>query len=106
MILTDWDVQRRAAAAQNAIESTSESEKATLTTADRVGVAARNDLTVTACCVASGTNSRPAPLYVSRWHGHSRKCDTEDSEDGWDLHFDGVDVRYIGAQRRILEGEI
>ena len=97
--LTKCNVEGRAAATKDAIESTSESEKATSTAANRVRVTARNNLAITARCVASRPNSRPTSLHILRWHGHSRKGEGKESEDCWHLHFDDRLCEYTRVYR-------
>jgi hypothetical protein len=82
--LTNWDGERVAVATQNAIKNASESEEATSANAGRLGVAARDDLTITALCVAFGSNS----WATNRWQGCGPKGKEENSEGGWDLHFE------------------
>jgi hypothetical protein len=98
--LTDCNVEGRAAATKDAIENTSESEKATRTVAHRLRVAAGDDLAITARGVAARSDRwSTTTLLVHRWHGHSREGEAEDCEDYWKLHFDDSLCEYSRVYR-------
>lgn len=83
-VLTNGDGERAAAATQNALEKAVDAEEATRRVVDGGGVAARDDLAIAAECVAISANS-----WLPSRLGHSGHGEGEDSENGWELHFDG-----------------
>jgi hypothetical protein len=70
--LTNWNSERIAVTTQDAFKSASDSDD-TSTVADRFCVAARDDLTITAKCVAIRADSWLISSLISRWHGLGRK---------------------------------
>ena len=98
LALTNWNSERIAVTTQDAIKSASNCD-GTRSTAGRLCIAARDDLTITADCVAFSANSWLISSLIFTWYGHGRKGEGEDGEDCWYLHFDGRLREYTTVYR-------